>query len=81
MVSQAGTEYKVREHIIVKNFWEYYVLSRDKDDKNLMYCYVLGFENEFGYVDYAEIKPYIISETRDLTELMPAPNYKWKEVA
>jgi hypothetical protein len=77
MKDKEGREYKVIEHIIVKNYWEYYVLDRDKQDKNYMFCYVLGFASEFGYVDYLEIKPYIISETKDLLEVMPPPNFTW----
>lgn len=68
---------EVKEHIILKNFWEYYVLESDTNTDDIKLCLVLGDENEIGDVYIPEIKPYIISKTKNLSEVMPAPNYNW----
>lgn len=68
---------EVIEHIILKNFWEYYVINNSENTDDIKLCYVLGFENEMGDVYIPEIKPYIISKTKQLNDVMPAPNYEW----
>jgi len=80
MISERGNKFKVIEHIILKNFWEYYVLENEfEEDKDLGYAYVMGFENEFGYFTYNEITPYIMSRTSDLTDIMPAQGFEWED--
>jgi hypothetical protein len=72
----------VIEHIMLKNMWEYYVIKPKKGDScttDMIFAYVIGFENELGYVSLAEIAPYIITRTKDLSEIMPAPNCSWIE--
>tara|TARA_R100000234_G_scaffold119282_1_gene101783 strand:- start:196 stop:453 length:258 start_codon:yes stop_codon:yes gene_type:complete len=71
----------VREHIIIKNMWEYYVISIDEVDEEdqVQYCYVMGFECEFGDVYIPEIEPYIISRTKNLDEVMPPTDFEWVE--
>jgi hypothetical protein len=78
-----GTELRVKEHIILRNFWEYYVLDQTpvEGDDDIFTALVIGFEQEIGDVSRNEIKPYIISKTKNLGEVMPAPGYKWKEAA
>ena len=41
----------------------------------------MGFENEWGSVDYNEIKPYIISEAKGtaLDEVMAPAGYVWED--
>jgi len=71
---------KVREHLILANFWEYYVVETEiphEDDVQL--CYVLGFENELGYVSMAEIRPYVVRKTSDMFEILPAEGYNWND--
>jgi len=69
-------EIQVIEHVIVRNYWEYYVMDEWTED-NVAYCLVDGDFQEIGLVSLDEIKPYIISKTRDLKNLMPAPGWKW----
>lgn len=66
----------VVKHIILKNGWEYFVTD-DKHDEETVRCIVMGFEIEHGDVWLPEIKPYIISETTDLNEVMPVPGWQW----
>lgn len=71
------TKLNVVEHIILKNFWEYYVTDRPSDDENIKECFVMGFENELGDVYIPEIRPYIISKTKDLENVAPASGFRW----
>lgn len=75
--SFGDTTINVVRHVILKNFWEYYVTDRDCGNVDLVEALVIGFETEIGDVYLPEIRPYIISETRDLNEVMPAPNWEW----
>ena len=72
----------VVEHIILRNMWEYFVLANEPDthaaDPDIVYALVMGFENEIGTVSLSEIKPYIISRTSNLEEIMPADGYQWE---
>ena len=69
---------EVVEHIILKNFWEYYVINaKNIDDDDIKLCLVIGFETEIGYVSMDEIKPYILSRSKKLDNIMPPPNYNW----
>jgi len=65
----------VVEHIILRNGWEYYVT--DDRDGSVALCLVMGFETELGDVDLNEIKPYIVSRTRDLIDLAPCEGWSW----
>ena len=76
MTMPFGGTINVVEHIIVKNFWEYYVTDQ-KFDNDIVQCYVMGIENELGDVSMAEIKPFIISRTKNLKGVAPASNCKW----
>jgi len=82
MQSKSGkTTVKVTKHIILQNFWEYYVVDDDemqyneKDD--IQFVYAIGFAQEFGSVSMKEIKPFIVSETTSLNDVAPAPDWKW----
>ena len=66
----------VTEHIMVKNMWEYYVTD-DKCNEDIVRCLVMGFETELGDVSLSEIKPYVISRTKRLDEVMPASGWNW----
>ena len=68
---------EVSEHIITKNFWEYYLTNEETDDPDVKFGYVMGFEDELGYIYLPEIKPYIMTKTKDLAGVMPARGYKW----
>jgi hypothetical protein len=71
--------FAVAQHVILRNFWEYYLEATDKD--GIAFGYVMGFENEWGDVSMDEIKPYIISKTSGagLDEIMPPAGYYWED--
>ena len=72
-----GNVLEVSQHIITKNFWEYYLTEEETNDDDVKFGYVMGFENELGYVYLPEIKPYILNSTKNLNEVMPADGYEW----
>jgi hypothetical protein len=72
-----GSVLTVTEHIITKNFWEYYLTNEETDDPMVKFGFVMGFENELGYIYIPEISPYIMTRTNNLTEVMPATGYEW----
>lgn len=67
----------VTEHLMTRNFWEYYVLESPTNTKDIKQCLVLGYENEIGDVSMSEIKPFLISKTNKLDNVAPAPNWDW----
>jgi len=82
----------VREWMMTKNFWEYYVIHSSPEAKpaalsgviypeesEVQFCYVMGMENEMGDVWIPEIEPYITVRTKKLEEVMPPPGYDWVE--
>jgi hypothetical protein len=77
--NEGGEPFTVHQHIILKNFWEYYLGEPDKN--GIAFGYVMGFENEWGDVSMEEIKPYIIGEARanDLWHIMPPEGYCWED--
>ena len=74
----------VVEHIILRNMWEYYVLSDEGEsdwvssEPDVVYALVMGFNDEIGCVSLSEIQPHIISRTSRLDEIMPADGYEWE---
>lgn len=72
-----GMKINVVEHIIVKNFWEYYVSNEDTGEKDIKFCLVMGEETELGDVWMPEIEPFIITKTKNLKEVMPASGWNW----
>jgi hypothetical protein len=75
----AAEPFTVHQHIILKNFWEYYLGETDED--GVAFGYVMGFENEWGSVYLPEIEPYIITKTTDMArdEVMPPVGYCWED--
>ena len=71
--------FAVYQHIILKNGWEYYL--EEADSYGLSFGYVMGFANEWGMVDMAEIKPHIVSIARgkELNNIMAPFNYYWED--
>ncbi len=76
-----GVELRIVEHIILKNMWEYYVtdFQPDPEQPDVIHALVMGFETEMGDVYLPEIKPYIISRTKDLHTIFPAEGWRWKD--
>jgi hypothetical protein len=70
-----GSTLKVEQHIILENFWEYYLEAPDKN--GIAFGFVMGLENELGFVSLDEIRPYVITRTSDLSELFPATGWNW----
>lgn len=76
-MTNGTTTLNIWQHIILRNYWEYYVTDQ-KHGKNIYTCLVLGEETEIGDVDFDEIRPYVISATTKLGRgVMAAPNWKW----
>ena len=77
--NEGGKSFAVHQHIILKNFWEYYLEKTDKD--GIAFGYVMGFEDEWGDVSLNEVKPYIMSKTSGagLYEIMPPEGYCWED--
>jgi hypothetical protein len=69
---------KVIEHIILRNFWEYYVIDAPTNTDDVKLCYVMGAEDELGDVSMSEIRPYVITRTRKLKDVAPAVGFSWK---
>jgi len=77
-VDKEKNEFKVYEHLMTKNFWEYFILD-DKEDEDIREAFVMGFENEFGLISMSELTPYIISKSKVSAnmELMPPAGMEW----
>lgn len=69
--------FEVTEHIIIKNYWEYYVLNANTNTPHTKLCLVMGFETEIGDVWLPELDEFVISRTKDLKEVMPPTRYDW----
>ena len=72
-----SSKFEVAEHIILQNFWEYYI--EEPDSNGIAFGFVMGFENEWGSVDLNELKPYILTRTNQLDEVMPPAGYCWED--
>ena len=70
--------FAVALHVILRNFWEYYL--EEPDENGIAFGYVMGVENEWGSVSVNEIKPYIVSIARgkELDHIMPPEGYYWE---
>ena len=71
--------FAVAQHLILRNGWEYYL--EEEDSYGQTFGYVMGFVSEWGMVDMAELKPYIISKVKGdtLNEIMPPEGYYWED--
>lgn len=72
-------EYPVKALIITKNFWEHFIFETPdiKPTDDQQFALVMGFETELGYISLSEIKPYILTITKDLSSVMPPEGYSW----
>lgn len=79
MVNKHGTILNIKEHIILRNFWGYYVTDQVpvQDDPQVITALVMGFEQELGDVYLPEIQPYIAARTKRIKEVMPAAGWSW----
>tara|TARA_R110002020_G_scaffold181709_2_gene376923 strand:- start:541 stop:795 length:255 start_codon:yes stop_codon:yes gene_type:complete len=70
---------EIVEHIVLKNYWEYYILKDDEHaTEDIKVAVVMGDSTEIGDVSLSEIEPYIISRTSNFSEIMPAAGYQWE---
>ena len=76
MTNEHGNTIKVVEHIILRNYWEYYIVEA-ADEDGIVFALVVGDYTELGYVSMDEITPYIMTRTTDMDEIMPAPMWSW----
>jgi len=74
-----GEPFAVTHHIILKNFWEYYL--EEPDANGIAYGFAMGLENEWGSVSMNEIKPYILSRTvgNGLQDVIAPAGYIWED--
>jgi RNase P/RNase MRP subunit POP5 len=78
-MTKGDLKLEIVEHIILKNYWEYYILKDDEySTEDIKTAVVMGDATELGDVSLAEMEPYIKSRTSNLSELMPAAGYKWE---
>ena len=75
MIDEHGTTVDVIEHIILRNYWEYYILE-EADENGIAFALVMGDYTEMGNVSMDEIEPYIVSRTTSL-DIMPALRWAW----
>lgn len=73
------TTINVVEHVILKNLWEYYITDEPCDNPDVVFALVMGDETELGDVYMPEIKPYIITRTKNLNDVFPASGWQWVE--
>ena len=82
MISLDNMEDKINvyEHIITVNMWEFYL--EEPDENGVSFGYVMGDENELGYIPIEQLEGFIVSRTKvdATTELMPAAGYEWEEL-
>ncbi len=77
-----ASRFEVTQHIILSNFWEYYL--EEADENGIAFGYVMGFENEWGNVDLNEIEPHVLSHAVGNAlygEIMPPAGYAWEDSA
>lgn len=80
MINKHGIKLNIVEHIILRNFWEYYITDQIPVEGNndIKTALVMGEEIELGDISLSEIKPYIISRNKTL-DIMPAQGWEWEK--
>jgi hypothetical protein len=74
--SKTGQVLTVVEHLITRNFWEYYITNEGYDGQ-IKTALVMGYETELGDVDLGELANYTLSRTSRLKEVAPAVGWEW----
>ena len=63
------------------SLWEYYIIDEPEmefpEGSTIRYALVLGWHDEFGTVDLKDLEKRAITDTTDLSEVKPAPNWEW----
>jgi hypothetical protein len=73
--NKTGVMVDIVEHIITRNFWEFYII--DGENIETPTAWVMGFEDEMGPISMKEIMPHIITRTKKLDDVMPAKHWSW----
>lgn len=78
-MGEDGQTIKVVEVILLKNFWEIYVIHSEEGEleEDELFTLTVGIATEMGSQWESEIKPHIITRTKDLHSVQPAPGWKW----
>ena len=76
MRDEHGTTVDVIEHIILGNYWEYYILET-ADEDGIAFALVVGDYTEYGTVAQYDIDKHGISYTTQLDDLLPPPEWTW----
>ena len=62
-------------------YWEYFIIDEPEmefpEDSDIQYAFVLGWNDEFGTVSIKDLEQRAITDTKDLSEVAPAPNWRW----
>jgi hypothetical protein len=74
--NETGSIVEVHKHICTRGFWEFYIID-NKVDSDIREAVVMGSVVERGDVCMSEIKPFIITQSSNLTGVMPAPGWEW----
>jgi hypothetical protein len=79
MIDNMGSELKVRYWGMTETGWEFYLEEKNSEGYFGLVC---GNEQELGYVNLDEIKPYLISfcslKKGTVHNIMPPDNWRWK---
>ena len=77
--NEGGESFTVHQHIVLRNFWEYYLGETNED--GVAFGYVMGIESEWGDVYLPEIEPHMVSIARGkmLNEILPPEGYCWED--
>jgi len=74
----------VARHIILSNFWEYYV-TEEPDERGFSFGYVMGDVSEMGDFSIEELKPYILSDSDKISSdpndgnyILPPEGFSWQ---
>ena len=78
-----GSKTDIALWVITKHNWEYYL--EEPDENGQAFGYVMGAENEWGYVDLKELEPFItyVATGKELMTVAPPmsdyTNMEWED--
>ena len=75
-MQRGNAKLKVVKHVILRNFWEYFITEKP-DETGVGMAYVVGDYDEYGTFAQYDVDKHGISETVELDELLPAPGWEW----
>jgi hypothetical protein len=75
-MQRGNAKLKVVKHVILRNFWEYFITEMP-NESGVGMAYVVGDYDEYGTFAQYDVDKHGISSTEELSELMPAPGWEW----